>query len=466
MADIAAAGVQVVEVDTPSLGDRSYLAHDGTIALVIDPQRDIDRILALAGRLGVSVRHVFETHLHNDYVTGGLALAQAAGAEYHVNAADEVTFDRSAVRDGDVVDVAPGLRIRVLATPGHTFTHLAYALEAGGRLVAVFTGGSLLYGSTGRPDLLGAEHASELAHAQFASAQRLAAELPGDAAVYPTHGFGSFCSATQYQATSSTIAQERRVNPALTCAEEHYVTSLLAGLDAYPAYYARMGPANAAGPHGPDLRPAARAEAAELRGRIEAGEWVVDLRDRRVFAAGHAAGTLSFAIGDSITTYLGWLLPADAPLTLLGATAEQVAAAQRELARIGIERPQACATGSPADWAGSEPLRSYRVARFEDLRAALHHRPIVVLDVRLPLEWDTSHVPGAVHIPLHELASRMAELPDQEVWVYCRSGHRASIAASVLDAAGRAVVVIDDMYQHAADTGLRLTRRDHAQVPD
>src|SRR5262249_36603836 len=152
-----------------------YLAHDGTVAFVVDPQRDIDRVLTLAGRLGVRVTHVFETHMHNDYVTGGLVLARLTGASYHVSAADEVAFDRTGLRDDDVVEVGGLMRVRVLATPGHTFTHLSYALAEGERPVAVFTGGSLLYGSTGRTDLLGADHARALAHAQFASAHRLAA---------------------------------------------------------------------------------------------------------------------------------------------------------------------------------------------------------------------------------------------------------------------------------------------------
>ena len=453
-----APAVQVVVVDTPSLGDCSYLVHDGRRAFVVDPQRDIDRVQALAAGLGVTITHVFETHLHNDYVTGGLALARAAGAAYHVNAADEVAFDRSGVADGDVIEVSPWMRVRVLATPGHTFTHLSYALEAGGRPTAVFTGGSLLYGSTGRPDLLGAAHATALARAQYASAHRLAAGLPDDAAVYPTHGFGSFCSATQSEGTSSTIGQEKRVNPVLTADEERYVTGLLAGLDSYPAYYAHMAPANAAGPAGPDLSPPHRASAGELRRRIEAGEWVVDLRDRTAFAAGHVPGTFSFALGDGIATYLGWLIPWGAPLTLLGQTPQQVSAAQRELARIGIDRPAAAADGRPEDWAGGQPLRSYPVARFTDLEAVRHHRPVLMLDVRLALEWADSHVEGAVHLPLPDLAARLGELPAGEVWVYCRTGHRASIAASILDAAGRTVVAVDDRYERAASAGLPLTR--------
>ncbi len=454
MSTTSGSGVDVVAIDTPALGDRSYLAHDGEVALVVDPQRDIDRVLALAAARGVRITHVFETHVHNDYVTGGLALAEATGAAYHVNAADELAFSRVPVRDQDVVTVSPVLRVRVLATPGHTFAHLSYVLEAAGRPHAVFTGGSLLYGSTGRPDLLGAGYASELAHAQYSSARRLADELPGDAEVYPTHGFGSFCSATQSEGTSSTIARERLANPVLTLAEDRYVAELLAGLDAFPAYYAQMGPANAAGPPGADLSPPRRADAAELRRRIEAGEWVVDLRARRAFAAGHVAGTLSFDLDGSFATYLGWLIPWGTPLTLLGHTPEQVAEAQRELVRIGIDRPAAAAVGSPGDWAGGQPLRSYPVASFADQAAVRHHRPVVMLDVRLPLEWADSHLDGAVHIPLPDLPARLGELPAGEIWVYCRTGHRAAIAASLLDAAGRDVVAIDDAFAEAEKAGL------------
>jgi glyoxylase-like metal-dependent hydrolase (beta-lactamase superfamily II)/rhodanese-related sulfurtransferase len=454
MSSTAGSGVEVIAIDTPALGDRSYLAHDGEAALVVDPQRDIDRVLALAAARGVRITHVFETHIHNDYVTGGLALTLATGAAYHVNAADPVAYDRVPVSDGQVIEVSPVMRARVLATPGHTFTHLSYALEAAGHVHAVFTGGSLLYGSTGRPDLLGAAHADELARAQYASAHRMAAGLPADTDVYPTHGFGSFCSATQSAGNASTIGREQRANPVLTLDEERYVRELLAGLDAYPAYYAHMGPANAAGPAGPDLSPPHSADAAELRQRIEAGEWVVDLRARRAFAAGHLAGTLSFDLDGSFVTYLGWLIPWGTSLTLLGQTPEQVAEAQRELVRIGIDRPAAAATGGPAQWAGRQPLRSYPVADFADLKAVRHHRPVIILDVRRQQEWDASHIRGAVHVPLHQLPGRLAEVPAGEVWVHCEAGYRASIAASFLDAAGRTVVAVDDEFDRAARAGL------------
>ena len=262
MSSTAGSGVVVTAIETPALGDRSYLAHDGEVALAVDPQRDIDRVLDLAAAQGVRITHVFETHLHNDYVTGGLALTRATGAAYHVNAADPVAFDRVPVTDGDVIEVSSMLRVRVLATPGHTFTHLSYVLRAPGQPPAVFTGGSLLYGSTGRPDLLGASHARSLARAQYASAQLLA-RLPEETGIYPTHGFGSFCSATQSAGRASTLGQGRRTNPVLSLGEQDYVDALLAGLDAYPAYYAHMGQANAAGPAGADLSAPRRADAPE-----------------------------------------------------------------------------------------------------------------------------------------------------------------------------------------------------------
>ena len=451
-------------IETPSLGDRSYLVHDGRVALVVDPQRDIDRVLDVLEADGVRLTHVFETHIHNDYVTGGFALAQATGAAYHVNAEDEVSFQRTPVRDGDVVEVGERMRVRVLATPGHTFTHLSYALaersgagETAARLVSdfVFTGGSLLYGATGRPDLLGPDHTDALVRHQHASARKLADALPDDAAVFPTHGFGSFCSASQSEATSSTIGEEKHSNPVLTQDEETYVRELLDGLAAYPAYYAHMAPLNAAGPEAPDLSLPELADAAELRRRIEAGEWVVDLRSRTAFAAGHAPGSLNFGLDGAFSTYLGWLIEWGTPVTLLGETADQVAEAQRELVRIGIDRPAAHATGGPEDWS-DQPLRSFETATFADLAAVRHHREVVVLDVRREDEHDKVWIEGAVNIPIHEIPQRVAEVPEGEVWVHCAAGYRASVAASFLAAAGRHLVAVDDEFDNAAPAGLPM----------
>jgi glyoxylase-like metal-dependent hydrolase (beta-lactamase superfamily II)/rhodanese-related sulfurtransferase len=447
----------VVPLETPGLGDRSYLAHDGCVGFVVDPQRDYDRVLALADSAGVRVTHVFESHIHNDYVTGGYALARAVGAQYLLNADDEVDFDRVGLRDGDVVAVGNRMRVRVLHTPGHTHTHLSFALSDDEDPVAVFTGGSLLYGATGRPDLLGPEHTDTLAAAQWRSARRLAAELPDATAVYPTHGFGSFCSASPATGTDSTIGQEKQLNPALTSDQKTYVDDLLAGLDAYPAYYARMGAANSAGPGEPDLSTPAAADPAELRGRIDAGEWVVDLRTHTAFAAGHVAGTLNFGLDGSFVTYLGWLIPWGTPVTLLGETAEDVAAAQRELVRIGIDPPVAMATGEPPDWAGSGTLRSHRTATFADLAAefAAGLRP-TVLDVRRNQERAQQRIDGSTHIPIHEIPQRLDELPDGPVWVHCAGGYRAGVVASLLDARGIEAVAVVDTFDNAAPAGLDI----------
>src|SRR5512144_1925159 len=457
MAD-STGSVEIVPIDTSGLGDRSYLVTDGEVALVVDPQRDIDRVLALVEDRGVRVTHVFETHIHNDYVTGGLALARHTGARYHVSAEDPVAFERVPVHDGDVIEVSPRLRMRALATPGHTFTHLSYALEDGGEVVGVFTGGSLLYGSTGRPDLLGPEHTPALVRAQHASAQRLAREVPDAAAVFPTHGFGSFCSATQSEGVWSTIGREKQVNPALTSDEQEYVDTLLAGLDAWPAYYAHMAPLNAAGPEAPDLSPPRPADADEVRRRVDAGDWVVDLRTRTAFAAGHLRGTLSFGLDGSFVTYLGWLIPWGTPVILLGETPDQVAEAQREMVRIGIDRPAAAAVGQPEQWAGDQPPAALRVVKFDDLADALGDRRVVLLDVRMRSEWSEGHLPAAIHIPLHELLTRRDEVPHGEVWVHCATGYRAAIAASLLAAADRSVVLIDDEFANAESAGLRVLR--------
>ncbi len=312
--------MDVTIIDTSSLGDRSYLVSSGSTGVVIDPQRDIDRVLGQAQQLGVQITHVLETHIHNDYVTGGLELARTVNAEYVVPAGDEVDYERRPACDGDVIDAGP-IQLEVMHTPGHTHHHVSYVLrDITGAATAVFTGGSMLHGTTGRTDLLGAEHTHELTRAQYHSVHRLAAALPDATSVYPTHGFGSFCSATPGSGDSSTIAEQRLSNPALTQDEQAYVAELLEGLSAYPAYYAHMGVINRAGPAPVDLSSPEPVDPEELRRRIDAGQWVVDLRNRTAFAAGHLSGTLGFELSGSFVTYLGWLHRWGEPLTYRGNT--------------------------------------------------------------------------------------------------------------------------------------------------
>lgn len=442
------------------LGNRSHLAGGPSAAVVVDPPRDIDQVIAAAARRGVRIAYVAETHVHNDYVTGGLELARVTGAQYLVPAGAHVSFARTPVADGDTVTVDEGLTLRAIATPGHTPHHTSYALAEDGRGVAAFTGGSLLIGSVGRPDLVEPRLTEQLARAQYASAHRLADELDDDVPVLPTHGFGSFCSSGQAEGDASTIGKERRTNDALTLDVDTFVARTLAGLEDVPAYYAHMGPVNAAGPAPLDLTPPRRADGEEIASRLAAGEWVVDLRSRTAFAEGHVAGSFNFEGEGKLATYLAWLIPWGKPVTLLAATAEQVADAQRELARVGIDRPAAAATGDPDGWVRTgEQLASFPRARFAGL-AQVRERgeDVVVLDVRRDSERAGGYVDGSVHIPVHELHGRIHEVPDGTVWVHCAGGMRAAIAASLLDAAGRDVVAVDDGFDAATEAGLPLTR--------
>jgi hydroxyacylglutathione hydrolase len=447
---------EVVTIATPALGDRSYLAHDGEIGIVVDAQRDIDRFLTAADEAGVRITHVLETHIHNDYVTGGCALARAAGADYVVAGSEDVGFARTPARDHETFG-AGRLRVTPVHTPGHTPGHLSYVLAEGeGEPAAVFTGGSMLFGAVGRTDLIGPEQTDQLTRAQYRSVRRLAGELPDQVAVYPTHGFGSFCSATPTSGDESTIGRERRINAALREGDEDaFVKELTAGLGAYPRYYVHMSPANRGGPGAADLGPPRPASPAEIRERIDAGEWVVDLRDRRAFARLHVSGSISVELNDSFATYLGWAQPWGQPLTLIGDRPGDVAEAQRQLARIGIEG-FAAASGPTRELAGGR-LASYPVTDFAGLAGAWGAPGLVLLDVRRLDEWQEGHLAGAVHIPFWELEDRIDDVPAGEVWVYCHSGLRASISASILDRAGRSVVHVNDDWPRAGEIGLPVT---------
>lgn len=447
-------------IEVPGLGNRSYLAGGPRGAVAVDPPRDIDRMIAAAARRGVRIAYVVETHVHNDYVTGGLELARLTGAAYLVPAGARVDYERVPVHDGDAVEIDADLTLRAVATPGHTPHHTAYVLVESGVAVAAFTGGSLLIGTVGRPDLVEPRLTGELARAQHASAHRLTDGLPDATAVLPTHGFGSFCSAGGSTGDATTIGRERVTNEALVKDADTFVAELLADLDDIPAYYAHMGPANARGPAPVDLTPPAPAGAEEIAARLAAGEWVVDLRHRVAFAEGHVAGAVNFEAEGQLATYLAWLLPWGRPVTLLAESPDQLAQAQRELARVGIDRPAAAATGSPADWLreGERP-RSFPRGTFADLAGAYEGDGIVVLDVRRASERAAEgHIAGSTHIPVHQLRDRLAEIPAGTVWTHCAGGMRAAIAASLLDAAGRKVVAVDDGFGAATKTGLPMAQ--------
>lgn len=439
--------MKVIHVDTASLGDRSYIAHDGTTALVVDPQRDIDRVIEILDMEGVKLGAVVETHMHNDYVSGGLQLARDFGVRYIVNEADPVKYDRFAVIDEQHVDIG-NFEIQVLHTPGHTFTHLSYVLHnEKGEPIGVFTGGSMLHGSTGRPDLLGAVHAEELAGLQHGSAHRLATLLPDSVKLHPTHGFGSFCAATATCGDSSTIADEKRTNPALLLGKEEFIRSTIAGLDAFPAYYTYMGPTNHNGPAPIDLSPLNTLTGEQIERLLESGAWVVDVRSRNDYVKGHLPGSINAGLDGSFATYLGWIYNYDKDLVLLGDSESAISTAQRELVRIGIDRPTGTFVGDVTTL--HTPATNVSVS-FSDVVGVVNDESIQVLDVRRVKEHEAAHIEGAINIPLHELEGRVNELPQEKtIWVHCAGAYRASAALGLLERAGYKAVLINEPFEAA-----------------
>jgi rhodanese-related sulfurtransferase len=231
----------------------------------------------------------------------------------------------------------------------------------------------------------------------------------------------------------------------MTQDEDEFVGGVLSGLTAYPAYYAHMAPLNTAGPGPVEPTLPEPADPALLRRRIRAGEWVVDLRRRSAFAAGHLPGSLNVGIDGSFLTYVGWLIPWGAPLSLVANSCAEVATAVRELCRIGIDRTEAMAVGDPLRWGGG-PIAAFPRVTFAELaRARASGCHPQVLDVRRDDERDAGALPDSRHVPLHELPTRARELPTgRPLWVHCAAGYRASIAASLLQRSGRDVVLIDD----------------------
>lgn len=442
--------MDVLTLPVAHLGNRCHLVHDGRVALVVDPPRDHRAVEQLAADAGVEIEAVADTHVHNDHVSGAPALARRHAADHLLCAEERVDVARVGVRGGDVLAVGL-LRVEVIDTPGHTPHHQAFHVTTGQGPGVVLSGGSLLDGTVGRTDLVGAEHTLPLARAQWTSAHRLAA-LPAPTRLLPTHGFGSLCAAGAAPSTTGvpTLGQQRVTNPALTTDREAFVADLIAGYGPVPSHYAHLALLNRAGRGGRAPLPSRPVTAEQVTDAVLAGQWVIDVRDRARFARGHLAGAVSVEHSDQFATYVGWLVPWQDDIVLLGEDETTLAAAVSELESVGIE-----GVATHALQAGRSLPAHHRRARWEDL-AALERLP-VVLDVRHVDEHEAGHLAGALHLPLHELEQRLHEIPPGEVWVYCHSGFRAGTAASLLQRAGRSVVHLDDHWERVRRLPLPLT---------
>jgi glyoxylase-like metal-dependent hydrolase (beta-lactamase superfamily II)/rhodanese-related sulfurtransferase len=436
-------------ITTAPLGDTSYLLVSGDEAALVDPQRDCWGLLADCEARKVRVRYVLETHVHNDYVSGALEVRAATGATVAGPARAAYAFDHLPMAEDDEIAVG-GLLVRAMETPGHTAEHTSYLVfdETQPAPRAVFTGGSLLVGSSGRTDLSGEERTESLTHAQFRSLRRLAL-LPDGTRVLPTHGAGSSCAAGPVPSSAdrtTTVGAERRTNPALAADEEAFVSERT-GLPPYPAYYRHMAPLNRAGPAvlgGPPR--AARPLTPETVARLtRGGAVVVDARERRAFARAHLPGSLSDELDDGFATVVGQLVPFGTPLVLVlpEPVTDAASEAVTQLLRIGYERVEGCLDGGIERWlADGRPVGSFRAADAAELLALLvRGAPVRILDVRAPNEPGT--IPGALTIPIAELPRRLPEIPrDREVWTVCSRGRRATAAASLLDRAGIPVAAV------------------------
>ena len=425
---------------TEGLGDSSYVLTWGDEAAVIDPQRDVERFVDAARARGATIRHVVETHVHNDYVSGALELRAATSAEIWGPAQAGYRFGYRPVEDGSEIALGNASLLGV-ATPGHTPQHLAYVLRDGAEPIALFSGGSLMVGGAGRTDLLGLERADELTRLQFRSMRRLA-ELADAVRLLPTHGAGSFCAVgSPGEQRTSTIAEERAGNPAFTeTDEEAFVRRQLSGLMAFPGYFAEMAPINRAGPPVLGSPPGPRAMTVdEVADALAAGARLVDAHDGAAFAEGHVAGSLSIPLEPSFASYVGWLVPFATPLVLSVQDEEALGEASVQLRRIGWDAVLGHLGDGIDSWAASGRATSsfptVRVDRLVDELGAGEAGEI--LDVRQGTEWDAGHLEGSTHVFVGDLPERLEGFDRGErQTVICASGYRSSMAASLLDGAG------------------------------
>ena len=442
----------------PTLAQTSYLigcAATGE-ALVIDPNRDIERYLEDAAREGLSITHVTETHIHADFLSGARELAARTGARLYLSDEGDADWkyqfagEGTLIRHGDRITVGRIL-IDVVATPGHTPEHVTFLITdsaAADQPIAAATGDFVFVGDVGRPDLL--ERAANIKGTMEKGARTLWRSLQAFNAhedwlqIWPGHGAGSACGKGISAVPYSTLGYERRFNWAFRLTDEQaFVDEVLAGQPEPPKYFAMMKRLNKVGPrllggfHAP-----ARLDDHRLLDLLAHGALVVDTRATGEYAAEHLPGTINIPLNRQFVTWAGWLLPYDADLHFIVDRVTDAHAVElvRQLALIGLDRVAGAAEAGVVQRAAERGHQVGTVPQItvETLAGQLAAREAVVIDVRSQSEWDGGHLPTARHIPLGYLGDRLADVPnDQPVVVQCQAGARSAIAASVLRRAGR-----------------------------
>jgi len=443
------------------LAHASYMLASEGEAVVVDPQRDVEIYLKAAQEQGARIRHIFETHLHADFVSGHLELAERTGATVYIGQHGGARFQRVEVGDGFRLDVGK-MRIEVLATPGHTPESICLVVtdrEKSEKPWAVLTGDTLFIGDVGRPDLSEAHTPAQLAAMLYDSLHDKLMKLPDDTLVYPAHGAGSLCGRNMRSERSSTIATERLTNAALQIgSREEFVRELTSKMPVRPEYFLQDAEINREGAAAlselPELQAIAPAELEEL---MAAGVTALDVRPGEVFAAGHVPGSINIGLSGQFASWAGAVLGLSSRPVLIAETDEQLAEARLRLARVGIELERGYLAGGLAAWKSAGlPVSEMRQIPVDTLRDWIRAGKSVVIDVRREGEWKAGHIKEAKWAPLDTLAKALensqgdriradeyamfgsAKAVDRDalIAVHCKSGYRSAIACSVLERAG------------------------------
>jgi glyoxylase-like metal-dependent hydrolase (beta-lactamase superfamily II) len=446
--------MNTIQFVNEGLGNSSYVLDLGNgNAVLIDPDRSVDRYLVALRDNNLKLTGVFETHLHADFVSGAHELAAQTGASIFLAADAHSKLPVQALQGGQTLQLN-GARVTALGSPGHTPEHLSFAIEAAAGPPLLFSGGSLIVGGAARTDLISAGMTEALTRAQFRTLRGAFTQLPDETLLYPTHGGGSFCSTGAGKERTSTLGRERRENPLLSISDEdEFVSWFPATFPAAPEYFFRLRAFNQAGPRlraDIPLPPALSPTDFDLK---RADALVLDTRSKEEYAKGHLPGSLSNPIRDDYAVWLGWLVPEDANLLFVTGEASIERVVDQSLL-VGYERFAGWLQAGVHAWqtAGRE-LRRIDLVDAAKAKSLLLDGA-VSLDVREPEEYAAGHIEGAIHVPLGTLAANADRIPrDRPVVVYCGHGERASTGASLLEAAGfRDLVNLDGgigAWEHA-----------------
>jgi len=424
------------------LAHASYLLGSQGEAVVVDPQRDVDIYFEAAAQHGLRIRHIFETHLHADFVSGHKELAARSGAEIYIGSKAGATFPhvplthRYELRFGRA-------KITILETPGHTPESICLLVtdeEKSALPCAVLTGDTLFIGDVGRPDLSPTHTPAQLAGLLYDSLHNQLMALSDDVIVYPAHGAGSLCGRNMRSERSSTIGTERLTNYALQIeSREEFIQQVTSNLPARPEYFLKDAEINRDGaPSLAERSPLPGLSAAEVSALIEQGAPALDVRPGDRFAAGYVPGSINIALSGQFATWAGTLLGVAARPVLIADGDEQVHEAGVRLARVGIDGERGFLAGGVDAWmqAGFELVTVPQVT-VEQLRARRQTESVQVLDVRREAEWKAGHIPDAHWWPLDEFGAQLPKLgKTTQIVVHCKSGYRSMIACSLLRKAG------------------------------